>query len=389
MTRILYISMLDPVAPRAHVYNTLQTVAALSRITPIRLIIPRRSHARDAQAHIREYLGIAGQLPLSELESWGARLSGGRYRIVNWMETTLIALSFCKMLFLRRNEFDLLYLRDFSLFLPALFAKYVLRKPFAYEVHAVLHARKQEWRNSLLVRHASTVNAITNALAEHYAPTQPHITTIVCAAAEPERFAAVRETRAELRRAFSIPADAVVLGYTGNMGRTGNNDPYGIEEIIDALPYLDRNVMFIGYGRRASETEALESHIATLGLTERALIRGHVSKADVYRFLAACDVLVIPSAGNQIGNAPSKTYEYLASDLPIVAARTVANTEILKDGMNALIVEAKDPADWARAIRSLTTDANLSKHIVAGARATAHDYTWDARARKIMAALRT
>lgn len=387
MTRILYISTLDPVAPRAHVYNVLQTVVHIAAQASIRLAIPARVHAADADTYLREYLGIQEDIPFLFVPSIGTRFAASRYRALHWLEMILQSVSFCRLLVRERHTYEWVYLRDFSLFIPALFARYVLRKKIAYEVHAVLHAHGQEWRNSVLVRHAHCVIAITDALRNHYLSANPNTATVVCAAAEPERFIDITETREELRRTFQIPENAIVLGYTGNMGRTGNNDPYGIEDIIDALPHLPAQVHFVGYGKRGTETTALENHIAHLGLTNRALVRGHVSKTDVYRFLRACDILVIPSAGNQIGNAPSKTYEYLASGLPIVAARTVANEEVLTDKKDALLVDAKDPQDWAGAIESLMRESSLKENLVARAKETAQEYTWEARARKILHAL--
>ena len=387
MKRILYISTLDPLAPRAHVYNVLQTVSALDGPASIRLVIPARAHAIHAQEHIRSYLGISKDIPFLFLTSWGTTFAGSRIRVVQWLEMILQSISFCRLLYRERGSFEWLYLRDFSLMIPALFARTILKKKIAYEVHAVLHSRKQEWRNALLVRYSDTVIAITDALRAHYLPTNPHITTVVCAAAEPERFANVTESKDRLRTSFGLAHDACVLGYTGNMGRTGNNDPYGIEDIIDALPLLPENVQFVGYGKRGEETKALETHIASLKLSARAHVRGHVGKTDVYRFLKACDILVIPSAGNQIGNAPSKTYEYLASNLPIVAASTVANREVLTHGENALLVNPKDPKAWAEAITHLSEDAVLSQKIVTGAQKTATQYTWTARAEYILNAL--
>lgn len=383
MTRILYISTLDPIAPRAHVYNTLQTVAHLATYAEVRIAIPERTHAADSGRHIREYLGIADAIPFLLVPSLGTRLAGSASRYLHWVEMLLQSLSFCRLLWRERHSYDWVYLRDFALFIPALFARYVLGKHLAYEVHAVLHARGQEIRNSLLVRHAHAVIAITDALRDHFLTSNPHIVTIVCAAAEPERFAAVHESREALRRAFDLPQEATILGYTGNMGRTGNNDPYGIEEIVDALPLLPPQVLFVGYGKRDKETAPLEAYIGSRDLGGRALIRGHVSKTDVYRFLRACDILVIPSAGNQIGNAPSKTYEYLASGLPIVAAQTTANSEVLEDGVSALLVDAKDPTAWAHAIQSVGT-VELRDRLVRGALAEAQEYTWGARARKIL-----
>jgi len=107
----------------------------------------------------------------------------------------------------------------------------------------------------------------------------------------------------------------------------------------------------------------------------------------VYRFLRACDILVIPSAGNQIGNAPSKTYEYLASGLPIVAARTVANSEVLTDDVNALLVSAKEPREWAQAIQAILSTDAVRERLVQGAAIRAADFTWNARAQKILALL--
>lgn len=390
MKTILYISTLDPIAPRAHVYNVLKTVEALAARpdTKIELVIPKRPHAQDIRAHIRNYLGITGIVPVYELESLAGKLSGSSVRLVNWAETLLLNLSLCRYIYKKRKTFSVLYLRDFALFIPALFAKWVLRKQLVYEVHAVMHKRSQEVRSSLLAKNADYLLPITAALTEHYKKVNPHTITVACAASEPEQYERITEDKLAIRRDLAIPLDAIVLGYTGNMGKTGNNDPYGIEDIIDALPLLPENVIFIGYGKRDKETAKLESHIAALGLQERALIRPHVTKHAVYRFLKAADILVIPTAGNQIGNAPSKTYEYLAVERPIVAAKTVANCEVLQDKVNALLVDAKKPQEWADAITQLLQDGTLKEKILAGAKASSEQYTWSARAQKIISTLK-
>ncbi len=97
----------------------------------------------------------------------------------------------------------------------------------------------------------------------------------------------------------------------------------------------------------------LESWAERLGAVHRF---GYVPFADVGRYFAAADVLVMPYRHiSQSG----VLYLALSLGVPVVATRVGALPEMLRDGDSALLVPPESPGDLARALIRLLGDAGL------------------------------
>lgn len=86
--------------------------------------------------------------------------------------------------------------------------------------------------------------------------------------------------------------------------------------------------------------------------------------------------------------SPLKLFEYMAAAKPIVASDLPVIREVLAHETTALLcsADARDDGDWAAALERLADDPDLARRLAANAydQWTRH-YTWDARARKILA----
>ena len=108
---------------------------------------------------------------------------------------------------------------------------------------------------------------------------------------------------------------------------------------------------------------SLEAQIRQAGLAERFRLRGNLP--DVPGFLAGLDVAVLPSRAEGMSNA---LLEYMAAARPIVATAVGANAEVLRDGVDGLLVPPGDAASLAGAIRRLADDRSLSARLARSAR---------------------
>ncbi len=97
---------------------------------------------------------------------------------------------------------------------------------------------------------------------------------------------------------------------------------------------------------------------------------------------------VLPADGrSDIGPwmSPLKLFEYMAASRAIVASDLPAIREVLQDGVTALLVSPDDLAAWRTALGRLKS-APLRRHLAANARRlVVGEYTWAARARKVLA----
>jgi glycosyltransferase involved in cell wall biosynthesis len=81
---------------------------------------------------------------------------------------------------------------------------------------------------------------------------------------------------------------------------------------------------------------------------------------------------------------PMKVFMYLAAGRPILAPRLPDVEEVLTDGQTARLVVPDDPAEAANALTHLLADRALQDRLSRNALALAAQYTWTARARRIM-----
>jgi glycosyltransferase involved in cell wall biosynthesis len=106
-------------------------------------------------------------------------------------------------------------------------------------------------------------------------------------------------------------------------------------------------------------------------------------------WLYAADVLVVPPSLEPLtrhGNTvlPIKLFLYLAAARPLLAPRAPDTAELLTDGVNAVLVPPGDVDAVVASLRALAAEPARAERLAAGARATAADLTWDARASHIL-----
>ena len=199
---------------------------------------------------------------------------------------------------------------------------------------------------------------------------------------DPARF---REDEvAAARREAGLPPDALVITFIGTFGDWHGADVFvaacvGLCEDVEWMRRQRVRFLFIGDGknRAACERRILDSPAA-----EFARFIALVPQARAPVLLAASDIFVSPHVPNADGSrffgSPTKLYEYMAMQRPIVASRLEQISEALQDGHTALLVKPGDAEELAGALRRLVGDRELGRRLAVAARQAAlRDYTWD------------
>jgi glycosyltransferase involved in cell wall biosynthesis len=130
-------------------------------------------------------------------------------------------------------------------------------------------------------------------------------------------------------------------------------------------PELNVRLVVVGEG---PERERVEAEARAAGMLGRVVFAGHT--ANVRPYYAAADVLALPSHSE---GSPNVLLEAMAAGLPVVATAVGGVPEIATDGVDALLVPARDPALFAAALGRLLTDEALADRLgrAAAARAVA------------------
>ena len=220
-------------------------------------------------------------------------------------------------------------------------------------------------------------------LVHHYGA-DPRRTLVVPPGVDLDRFSPGDRTVA--RRALGIRPDAVVLMFVGRIQPLKAPDlllAAAAEMLADDPTLRDRLEVHVIGAPSGSGLEAprqLEQLAATLGI------------ADLVRFLPpqpphrlavhyrAADVAVVPSHNESFGLV---ALEAQACGTPVVAAAVGGLPTAVCDGVSGLLVEGRDPADYAAAIRGVLARRPF---LAAGARRHAARFSWDRTAESLVEA---
>ena len=170
-------------------------------------------------------------------------------------------------------------------------------------------------------------------------------------------FTPARRNRALLARGFGVPETAKLLLFVGRLDAAK-----GVRLLVEAAQQViagrpDIVVAFAGCGT--------ESQWIAQQLGSRALLLGQLETSRLAEFYAASDLFVFPS---EMEISPNVVLEAKASGAVCVVAPGGGGRFVRRNGRDGIIVEGRDPRDWADAICSLLGDATQRAEIGRAAR---------------------
>lgn len=203
-----------------------------------------------------------------------------------------------------------------------------------------------------------------------------------------ERLAAVVATRVPPGRVHVVPSGMSAAAYPPPaaaaprgvlfVGRLHRQK--GVDTLVRAVPLLPPGcpVTLAGDG---PERGALRRLAAELGVADRVRVTGFLPHREVPRLLAAAQVAVLPSRYEELGTA---LVEAMAAGRPVVASRVGGIPELVRDGVDGLLVPPEDPVALAAAISRLLADPVLAAELGANGRARVAGHDWAVLAGRIL-----
>ena len=185
-------------------------------------------------------------------------------------------------------------------------------------------------------------------------------------------------------------SDRFILMYTGSYFTNGEEK--GIDDILKALRKLgEPPVFFVAVGGKEQEISHYRERAKELDVAERVMFLGRYTQDELAIFQKAADVLVMPfpdRAHYREHMSPLKTFEYMASERPIIASKLPSLRAILKDE-EAFWCEPDDPDSLSQKIVELLRDTSKAQERSRNARTAVKNYTWQNRARTIIEHIQT
>jgi 2-deoxystreptamine N-acetyl-D-glucosaminyltransferase/2-deoxystreptamine glucosyltransferase len=214
---------------------------------------------------------------------------------------------------------------------------------------------------------------------------------------------ALSPSTARLLVGDQIPAGRVQVippGYDPALFAAASADPFGglprprvaylgrlapqkdVGTLLQAFARLPADVQLLVVGD-GPDRAALQRRAQRFG--GRVHFTGFVPHAAVPAVLAHADLLVLPSLYEDLSSA---LIEAMAAGLPVVATRVGGTADLVRHGVNGLLVAPRDPAALAAAISQILADPAAAARMSAAARRTAAAYAWPDLARQVLAVYR-
>ncbi len=154
----------------------------------------------------------------------------------------------------------------------------------------------------------------------------------------------------------------------------------GIDGLLRAVATLnDLNVELHIIGTGPAETE-LRELAASLQLVDRTVFHGYCNRDEVHRLNRDADLFVLPTLSEAFANV---ILEAMSVALPVVATRVGGIPEAVVDDVTGRLVEPRDTAALAGALRELCADpVRRTTMGQAGYERVCEQFTWDVNARK-------
>jgi glycosyltransferase involved in cell wall biosynthesis len=179
-----------------------------------------------------------------------------------------------------------------------------------------------------------------------------------------------------VRERLGLAPEHIVVGGVGRLIPVK-----GFEHLVDAhalalVAEPRRRLLLVGDGDLREE---LVSRVAELGVAKTVVFAGQASRAEIPAYLAAADLVAVPSVRYQgyVDGLPNVALEAMAAGKPLVATDVGGLPDLVRTGENGILVGEGDANALAEAILALSRDPDLRSRLGAAARAEiARERSW-------------
>jgi glycosyltransferase involved in cell wall biosynthesis len=259
-----------------------------------------------------------------------------------------------------------------------------LRKPLVVSLHGsdISVAERSRWLGSLVRRAFAQAAAVTAPSEDLLERARGLGATgrleLIPYGADEHGLQANGDAARALRTQLALSHDDVMVLALGRFVHWK-----GFGYLIDAVAEIDDGaplvrLVFAGDGDLRPD---LVERARRLGLGDRVQFAGMVARNDLPAYLAAADIVAVPSVHHQgfVDGLPNVALEAMAAGKPLVATRVGGLPEVVRDGENGLLVDERDAHALASAIRALAGDPDVRRRMgEAGRKLVRESLNWSA-----------
>lgn len=376
--KLLYIANVRLPTEKAHGIAIMKMCEAFADLGhEVELVVPTRETPITEDPFV--YYAVKPRfmltrLPVPDTVSWGW--------VGFWAQALLFSIAAAR--YARRSNADVVYSRDPALFF---FGRMPKSATLVWEVHTKPPPRVIKKIKDFPIRIITITNGLRTVFLESGVPVDRVI--VAHDAVDTNSFSSAPE-KAQARAELALPSNEKIVAYIGKYKTMSESK--GVEDIIIAVGEArvgDPSISLLLVGLNDDEFSEVRVLTERAGLGHNAYLVGHVSRADIPRYLRSADILVMnyPNTEHYAHYmSPLKLFEYMASGVPIVSSDLPSIREVLSDS-DALFFASDKTEALSSALVQIFADPESAKKRAASAELKVREFSWGNRARQILASL--
>jgi D-inositol-3-phosphate glycosyltransferase len=185
----------------------------------------------------------------------------------------------------------------------------------------------------------------------------------------------------QARQQLGLPADGIVLVFAGRVQPLKAPDIvlHAAARMIADDPSLASRltIAFVGgpSGAGRADPDGLTELASRLGLAHLMRLEPPCPQPELADWYRAASMVMVPSYSESFGLV---AVEAQACGTPVVAAAVGGLRTAVRDGISGVLVDSRDPASYARAVRQLIAEPATLARLAKGAREHASRFGWSA-----------
>ena len=185
----------------------------------------------------------------------------------------------------------------------------------------------------------------------------PAIITITPNAIDPRKFNGKKDF-GHLKRQYGIEENKLIIGFAGWFDEWDRLDL--LIDIFHDLSQSEDNLLLLLIGD-GSIVKTLKNKVKHLGMEEKVIFTGAVSRDTVNQYISLLDIAVFTHS-NEFGS-PVVMFEFMGLKIPIVAPNLLPITDVLTHNKNSVLFETMDMTGLKQALIDLIRDRPKQREI--------------------------
>lgn len=215
-------------------------------------------------------------------------------------------------------------------------------------------------------------NFVKNSIISTYRVPESKVETIYNGVSWKEYSCSPQEIE-EVRRTYNLGDEPIIL-YVGRLERRKN-----LEFLIEAFKLIVEKTKCKLIIAGSGEQSSLEEMAFSLGIRNRVVFTGFVEDNVLKQLYNACVVFVLPSYMEGFGLT---LLEAMAAARPVVASNVGGIPELVKNGVNGVLVSTNNPKELATALTFLLENLELARSMgLRNKEYVAKNFSWEKTAK--------